>query len=641
MDKMVMCHDENDIIIRTQSKGEVQYSDYTNEDMYEFFSMLFLNTTKSTIFWVQDLRLYAESIIDTLNFMGWQDLSECDPKIKDMPNRSYKYLIEIKGNAFYIISKNNDKTIHIYNSDNLLANISNQEIIHDFGKRKDNFLKDLVDASFNAISRLNGFQSHKTPFTISMLAMREWKRIEDLRECDNLIDCREYKAPNGIDDLSHYLRDAYSGGWNYINNDIEEKVYRNQSGTVYDVNSLYPFIMATKPIPWGQPNLFQGPEIPYKDDDKYYYYVRVNVTFDLKEGKHFPYIRRKGDFRYRIMDYLKTSDIITIAADGTERKSNKIIDINGNLQDVKLELTLSKTDYELMHRHYDVHSEEILDGVYFRTARFVFKHFVDSYYNMKLNAKKNDSFGQCRIAKMILNGLCGTLAKRDERSNIIYELNNNRYDIKPVISKNTSPSYIHMAAAILSYAREYTYEAACANYDHFLYSDTDSLHVFGEGYNPIGIEIDNNKLGCWKIEKTFKDACYMKRKYYIMETNSDADPFKITMAGVSYGCKELIEDALNRHTPLDILKKAREGGYYDASDIFKRVMRILCDADGEMTSEREVYGAMATKYLEFAKECREYSPCDILKYVKYPTSMTYCANFTITHKLDWKYVRDY
>ena len=60
-----------------------------------------------------------------------------------------------------------------------------------------------------------------------------------------------------------------------------------------------------------------------------------------------------------------------------------------------------------------------------------------------------------------------------------------------------------------------------------------------------GIEIDPDALGKWKLEKTFTDACYMKRKSYVLKTDDVSTPYQITMAGIPYGYKRLIEDILN------------------------------------------------------------------------------------------------
>ena len=39
---------------------------------------------------------------------------------------------------------------------------------------------------------------------------------------------------------------------------IRAKVYRNEKLYYYDVNSLYPFIMSTQPMPVGKPIAFEG-----------------------------------------------------------------------------------------------------------------------------------------------------------------------------------------------------------------------------------------------------------------------------------------------------------------------------------------------------------------------------------------------
>ena len=646
----VMCHKENDILIRIQDKNGIDYDRRTSDDMQDFFSTYFLNFTESTILWVQDLRLYAESIIMLLYAMGWTDVTLMNPSAKNMPSKSFKYAIEVRGNAYYILVRNRKHTVYIYNTDNLLAGISDDEIVKDFGNgtqledindRQLTHLKSLVDASFSAILRMDGFQAKRTPFTISMLAMRQWKKIEDLYTCGNLVDCKKFDAPGEAQgSLSEYIRKSYHGGWNYLNDKIDRSEYKDKDGAVYDVNSLYPFIMATKPLPWGQPQPFKGSEIPRKDDPNYYYYVRVRMTFDLKEGDHFPYIQKRGDFRYRFMDYLTTSDIIKIDNSGAWQRISKIIGIDGKPQDVIPEFVLSKTDYELIHRHYDVHFEEILDGVVFRTSRSIFKHYVGNYYSIKQKAGRTGATGEKRIAKMLLNGLSGTLAKREKRVNLVYREKNGHFETEPMTAECQSASYIHIASAILSYAREYTYEAACQNADSFLYSDTDSLHLIGYAR---GIEIDPDALGKWKLEKTFTDACYMKRKSYVLKTDDVSTPYQITMAGIPYGYKRLIEDILNGQSleSMERLAEYTDSRYRDATVVFKKSIQYIKDryADEGYKEVEDYVPSFYNNLAKMVRDAQEYEPTTLLLYSKYPSGITVCENFELSHKVLWEYMQ--
>lgn len=636
MIKCVLCHRENNIIVREEKNGKVQYEKLNSDDMQEYISTMCLNFRESVIFWVQDLRLYAESIITLLYFMGWEDVTAENTSVKKMPSQSFKYAVEIRGNAYYIFMRAGRHTIYMYNADNLLGNISEFEILRDFGDGGAT-LEKLSDATYKAILKLSGFQEKRTPFTISMLAMREWKKIEDLRGCKNLINCKNFYSPDETELLSVYLRKSYCGGWNYLNDRISQSVYRKQPGKVYDVNSLYPYIMATKPLPWRDPIPFKGGTIPHKDDPAYYYYVRVKLKFELKDDS-FPYIQKRGDFRYRFMDYLKTSDIITIDQNGQEHRTSKIRNLNGEVEDVFPEFVLTKTDYELIHRHYNILKEEIIDGVCFKTARCIFKHYVNLFYDKKEKADKEGATGEKRIAKMLLNGLSGTLAKREKRVNLVYKEVDGHLETEPVTTLSQSESYIHMASAILSYAREYTYEAACANREHFLYADTDSLHIFGENYEPVGIEIDNSALGKWKIEKEFVDACYMKRKCYTLKTTNN--DYKLTMAGIPFGFKEYIEDVLNGKTESDIYEKAYYGDYKDASEIIKKGYEFkFSDYDEDEELENDYTGNLQNSFKDFQNECKEYDPCTILQYVKYPSGITVCENFKLSHRLLWEYMQ--
>lgn len=550
MKKIVLSHIQDDFTI--YSGGE--YDTLTPDTIQDYISQVVLNLSEHTIMWVLDLQLYGKDFIKTLYHMGYKDQTMSNPSVKDMSRRGFKYVVSDKGVYYCIIVRTGKHTLYIYNVNNLLSNLSPSEIIKTWGHGRIGETGQVLAASIHdGVEMLHGWQSKKTPYTVSMVASREWKDIEGLYKCDNLVNCKDRQAPNG-ETLEKYLRKSYWAGWNYLN-PVPRKKYQNRGVKVYDVNSLYPFMAGTKPLPWGEPVPFTG-SIPGEivHDDSFYYFVRVKIQFDLKKDS-FPYIQKRGDLMYRLCDYLSTSDIITYDHKGRERRTDTIIGMDGKRKEVFPEFVFTKTDWELIQRHYHIRKVEYIDGVYFRTTRCIFKDYVNYFYNIKCNTQDP---GTKRVSKMMLNGVIGTLAKRADRVSTIYTSDDGEH-LTPIFVKsgNPSPCYIHIGAAILAYAREYIYEAACKNRKHFLYTDTDSLHIYGDK-QPIGIELDPVKLGAFKVEHEADDAYYLKRKSYILRRGSE---YLVTMAGVQSDYQAMIGDILSGKDYGEIISKAKMGGY--------------------------------------------------------------------------------
>ena len=68
--------------------------------------------------------------------------------------------------------------------------------------------------------------------------------------------------------------------------------------------------------------------------------------------------------------------------------------------------------------------------------------------------------------------------------------------------------------------------------DKYVYSDTDSIHCLFEDDTELKdiIEIDDYKLGAWKLESKFKRGKYLRQKCYI-ELGFD-EKMNVTVAGL-------------------------------------------------------------------------------------------------------------
>ena len=298
-----------------------------------------------------------------------------------------------------------------------------------------------------------------------------------------------------------YIRKSYKGGFTWVNPKIQGKTVKE--GLVYDVNSLYPSVMYNEKLPYGEGIYFKG---KYEKTKFYDVYIqRFICNFAIKKD-HIPTLQVKHHLFFSSTDYLTSSEGLDV------------------------ELTLTSVDLELFLKHYNVYNIEYIDGFKYKSTDKLFKNYIDKWIDIKIKASVSKNQGMRTIAKLMLNSLYGKFASNPELKSKFPE-----YDsYNDFINYNTSeveykePIYVPVASFITSYARRITIESAQKNYHRFLYADTDSLHLSG-WEEPTNIEIDENKLGAWKLEGKFTKAKFLRAKCYIEEIDSK---IKVTVAGL-------------------------------------------------------------------------------------------------------------
>lgn len=348
--------------------------------------------------------------------------------------------------------------------------------------------------------------------------------------------------PKALDDD---IRKAYKGGFTWCNPKYAGKEIGE--GIVLDVNSLYPWAMYARPLPYGYPVYFEG---EYKPDPMYpLYIVRVRCSFKVKPD-HIPMIQiKKGIFQET--EYLTASEV----------------EIDGRKERIEVDLTLTSVDLELFLAHYDVENLRYISGFKFKAQPDMFKEYIDKWMEVKATSPKNSA--QRAISKLYLNSLYGKFASSterlpkvpymspdgvvryytyhepmvdkagqlqfDERGRLMFKRDEDGYLVErePEI---IDPVYTPVGAFITAWARHKTITAAQACYDRFIYADTDSLHLTGTEL-PEGLEVHPNKLGAWDHETTFTRAKYLRAKTYI-ETVGDS--IKVTCAGMPENVKEQV-----------------------------------------------------------------------------------------------------
>ena len=181
------------------------YLDIQPDEMNDFLTILISNSRKCKVLWVFGLNFLAERIQYLLWYMGYNDVTMSAPPVKNWHTHDYDYILSDDGKAFRFRIKSYDKsTLYILNADNIIGN-NIDNICKDFMNEKRS-MEVLTRAVYNAIFLLVGEQKKKIPFTISMIAAREWRKWDEIPfKCAELNDCHTSISPVEGMTLDEYL----------------------------------------------------------------------------------------------------------------------------------------------------------------------------------------------------------------------------------------------------------------------------------------------------------------------------------------------------------------------------------------------------------------------------------------------------
>ena len=379
---------------------------------------------------------------------------------------------------------------------------TNREIGHVLTQDEIDYIRNDVEIMARALKIM--FDEKLTKMTIGSDALSNYKEMN--KNFNKYFPVLPYEIDKDI-------RKSYKGGFTYLNDVYKEK--ETKEGIVLDVNSLYPSVMKFEKLPFGEPLYFDG---KYEDDMLYPLYVQTfSCMFKIKKNK-IPTIQIKNNLSFLPNEYIKSSegDIVT--------------------------LTLTNIDIELFFDHYDVYEITYHSGWKFRAIKGLFTSYIDYWSEQKINAKKDKNDALYRISKLMLNSLYGKFGLNpDVRGKYPYldEDEVVRYAMYPKETRNAI--YIPVASFITSYARRKTITTSQSikdfttnkyGIDYYIYSDTDSIHLLNIDESELSsfVDIDDYRLGAWKLESKFKRGKYIRQKCYI-ELGYD-DKLNVTIAGL-------------------------------------------------------------------------------------------------------------
>lgn len=358
----------------------------------------------------------------------------------------------------------------------------------------------------------------KTLFNEGLTQMTQGSNA--LHDYKVMVGKKNFERRFPIPDYDHDIRQAYKGGFTYLNPKYADLDVGD--GIVLDVNSLYPWVMHDKPLPYGEGKFFTG---KYEEDEQYNLYVQMfTCRFKLKEG-YVPTIQLKHSLAFVPTEYVTDS--------GEE----------------DVTMCLTSVDLELFLEHYYVDESDIdwIGGWKFKSTTTLFTNYIDKWIEVKIKSDVEGNKGMRTLAKLMLNALYGKFALNPNvRSKYPYLLDGKvKYMLGPKETRDAI--YIPVGCFVTAWARWKTITSIQSVYDRFIYADTDSMHLIGTNL-PKGIEVHPTKLGAWKHESTFVRARFLRAKSYFEEEKLESTFYlpdrkmygitnkKITCAGMPKSC---------------------------------------------------------------------------------------------------------
>lgn len=308
------------------------------------------------------------------------------------------------------------------------------------------------------------------------------------------------------------IRLAYRGGIAMPNKKwVRKRVGR---GIVIDKNSMYPWVMRTKLLPYGKPWWSE-----VQDDDADLFIISMTFTAKLKPN-HIPCIQIKRSIQFNSQEFLEEVNEPTT-------------------------VSITSVDLELWQEQYELKIWAINGYWNFKGIEGLFNDYIDKW----MAVKANSTGGARMIAKLHLNSLYGKFAKNTDvtgKRPILDDTGTVQYVMCE--HEESNPVYTAMGAFITAYARQDLIRSAQANYERFLYCDTDSLHLLGEEEPDLWLH--PTELGAWKVEhdgQPFDSAVFLRAKQYC-ERFGDHDDVHIAGLPHEIAAKVKLEDMLHPRT---------------------------------------------------------------------------------------------
>ena len=324
-------------------------------------------------------------------------------------------------------------------------------------------------------------------------------------------DFDEKNARNSLK-IESIFRLSYYGG----RTEIFKPLVKDKPIYDSDVNSLYPAVMEKNKFPLFEKNNYRIVTPGNYEKGKLGIY---KIRFRTPENIKIPLLPVHDEGK---LIFPKTSDAGTAS-------------ITGWYCTPEIEKALS-IGYKI----------EFLGGYVFDKTDYIFKSFVDKYYQMK----RTSTGAKHYEAKILMNSLYGKTGQASERETLklitkaeyeklinkekrskFFKLSSNQYLFsKKEVDTHTPYLHVEIASFVTSYARVALYEIMeRVGFDAVIYTDTDSVFTTVDLRNDKDW-YDENELGKLKNEGYGNNFVALQPKVYILQNRSDEKMEQIVKA---------------------------------------------------------------------------------------------------------------
>jgi len=378
-----------------------------------------------------------------------------------------------------------------------------------------------------------------------------------------------------------WLRECYKGATPLMDPKVKWKLLEDVH--VFDVNSMYPFMMANARLPYGAPENVSKKELYAANFwlRGYCWCAKAEIHGYVKEG-HRPCFMTKEKNEH--------GEIVESVLDGV--------------------YCITDTDLKLIDENYDIDYFDLRGCYKYKLCQGVPKSFIEDWYKRKTESKKSNR-SMYEFSKIILNSLYGKFGTNPEFTAYEYYLKEDgSMGVRETCEEESGKKgmaaslgyYLPWAVWITASGRYYLQKAINAvGWDHVAYTDTDSIHIHGmtreeaeERLHRAGFGTDPKKLGDFKYENECKiDAIYVRNKGYAHF--HDGEIYAMHMAGANYYDRDgITPKTFSRDTEMNQIR-----GYHVIGGILLMDKRVEIDKleikeierrRGMTPEESEAYG---------------------------------------------------